>query len=142
MNTAPAPLLRFLRFAAIVAVVLGSTLRVDGQRPRAKLSSDLISFEARRTTARTRVIVRGSRMEIEALASRHGVGIARWLGDSAVLLANSAQISALAVERDAVLPKCPPGDDASGAIRHGGLDLAEKRLVVHSGREDRPGHGP
>ena len=89
---------RFLRFAAIVAIILGSTLGVGGQRHRAKLSGDLLSFEAKRTTARARVIVNGSRMEIEALASRHGVAIARWLGDSAVLLANSSQISALAAD--------------------------------------------
>ncbi len=89
-----------MKCATIAALILGSTLGVNGQRHRARLSSDLLSFEGRRTTARARVIVRGSRMEIQALASRHGVGIARWLGDSAVLLANSAQISALAAESD------------------------------------------
>jgi serine protease AprX len=92
------PYSRILRFSAIVAIIVGSTLGVGGQRHRAKLSTDLLSFEAKRTTARTRVIVHGSRMEIEALASRHGVAIARWLGDSAVLLANSSQISALAAD--------------------------------------------
>lgn len=101
------PFSRFLKFAAIVAIILGSTLGIDGQRPRARVSSDLLSFEGRRTTARARVIVRGSRMEIEALASRHGVGIARWLGDSAVLLANSRQISALALERDVLSGDAP-----------------------------------
>ena len=100
MNTHTLPFPRFLKSAAIVAIIVGSTLGVGGQRHRAKLSSDLLSFEARRTSARARVIVRGSRMEIEALASRHGLGIAKWLGDSAVVLANSAQISSLATERD------------------------------------------
>ena len=103
------PYSRFLKLATIVAIVFGSTLGVGGQRHRAKVSSDLLSFESRRTTARTRVIVRGSRMEIEALASRKGLGIARWLGDSAVLLANSAQVSALAAERDVLSGDLPVG---------------------------------
>jgi serine protease AprX len=99
MNINRLPHSRVLKFATIVAIIVGSTLGVGGQRHRAKLSSDLLSFEAQRTTtARARVIVRGSRMEIEALASRHGVGIARWLSDSAVLLANSAQVSQLAAD--------------------------------------------
>ena len=110
MNTNRLPCSRFFKLAAIVAIILGSTLNIGGQRHRAKVSSDLLSFEARRTTSRARVIVRGSRMEIEALASRHGVPIARVLGDSAVLLANSSQISALAAERDVLsgdLPVAP-----------------------------------
>ena len=106
MITTSQPFSRFLKFAAIVAIILGSTLGVGTQR-RGTLSSDLLLFEARRTTARARVIVRGSRMEIEALASRHGLGVARWLGDSAVLLANSSQISALAAERDVLSGDAP-----------------------------------
>jgi serine protease AprX len=101
------PFSRVLKFAAVVAIVLGSTLGVGGQRHRGTLSSDLLSFEARRTAARTRVIVRGSRMELEALAARHGVAIARWMGDSAVLLANSAQISTLAEEKDVLSGDAP-----------------------------------
>ena len=109
MHIEQLPFLRLLKSAAIVALILASTLGVDGQRHRAKVSSDLLSFEAKRTTARTRVIVRGSRSEIEALAARHGIGIAQWLGDSAVVLANSAQISALAAERDVLSGDAPVG---------------------------------
>lgn len=98
---------RFLKLAIIAAIALGSTLGVGGQGRRAKVSTDLLSFEARRTTARTRVIVRGSRVEIEALASRHGLSIARWLNDSAVVLANSAQVTALAAERDVLSGDVP-----------------------------------
>ena len=101
------PFSRVLKVAAVVAILLGSTLGVGGQRHRGKLSSDLLSFEARRTATRTRVIVRGSRLEIEALAARHGVAVARWLGDSAVLLANSAQISTLADEKDVLSGDAP-----------------------------------
>jgi serine protease AprX len=107
MNITRLPYSRFFKLATIVAIILGSTLSIGGQRHRGKLSSDLLSFESKRTTTRTRVIVRGSRMEIEALASRHGLGIARFLGDSAVLLANSAQISALALERDVLSGDAP-----------------------------------
>ena len=37
---------RSLKFATIIALILGSTLGVNGQRHRGKLSSDLLSFEA------------------------------------------------------------------------------------------------
>ena len=107
MHITKLPSSRVLKLAAVAALILSSTFGVEGQRPRAKLSSDLVSFEAKRTTARTRVIVRGSRMELEALASRHGIAIARWLDDSAVLLANSAQVSALAAERDVLSGDAP-----------------------------------
>jgi serine protease AprX len=107
MKRSALPFPRLLKFAVIAAIALGSTLSVGGQGRRGKLSSDLLSFESKRTTARTRVIVRGSRMEIEALASRHGVAIARWLNDSAVLLANSAQVTALATERDVLSGDVP-----------------------------------
>jgi serine protease AprX len=107
MNLKKLPGSRFLKLAAVAAIVLASTLGIDGQRHRGKLSSDLLSFEAKRTSSRTRVIVRGTRLEIEALASRHGVAVARWLDDSAVLLANSAQISALAAERDVLSGDTP-----------------------------------
>jgi serine protease AprX len=89
---------RLFQVLAVAALLLTSTLGVEGQRHRAKLSSDLISFEGRRSTARARVIARGSRLEIQALAARHGVTIARWLDDSAVLLADSAQLGRLAAD--------------------------------------------
>jgi serine protease AprX len=125
-----------MKFAAIVAIILGSTLGIDGQRPRAKLSSDLLSFEARRTTSRARVIVRGSRSEIEALAARHGIGIARWLGDSAVVLANSAQISALATERDVLsgdAPVAPFMDVSSSATAADQVRSGEAGLLLGLG---------
>jgi serine protease AprX len=117
MKTSELSFSRCLKCAVIVAIIAGTTLTVGGQRRRGALSSDLLSFEARRTAARTRVIVGGSRMEIEALASRHGLSVARWLGDSAVVLANSAQISALATERDVLSGDVPvvPFMDVSAA---------------------------
>ncbi len=98
MNTTRLPGSRVLRVAVIAALIAGSTFGVRGQRHRASLSLDLLSFEGRRASAPTRVIVRGSRAQIQAMAARHGVSVARWLGDSAVLLANSNQLSELAAD--------------------------------------------
>ena len=96
MTTSRLPGSGLLKVLTICALIAGSTFGVGGQRHRAKLSSDLLSFEGRRLPSKARVIVRGSRMHIEAMAARHGVGIARWLDEGAVLIANSAQVSSLA----------------------------------------------
>jgi serine protease AprX len=136
MNNSRLPLSRLLTFAVVVAVLVGSTPGVGGQRHRGRLSSDLLSFEARRSTARTRVIVRGSRMEIEALASRHGLGIARWLDDSAVLLANSAQISTLAGERDVLsgdVPVAPFMDVSTASTAADQVRAGEAGLLLGLG---------
>ena len=98
MNTFRPPSSRLPTLVAIVVLIAGSTFGVGGQRHRASLSGDLLSFEGRQTAARTRVIVRGSRAQIEAMAARHGVAVARWMDDSAVLLANSGQVSDLAAD--------------------------------------------
>jgi serine protease AprX len=136
MDTGRLQLSRFLKIAAIAAIIAASTIGIDGQRHRGKLSSDLLSFESRRTTARARVIVRGSRMEIEALASRHGVAVARWLGDSAVLLANSAQISALAAEQDVLsgdLPVAPFMDVSTSATAADQVRAGQAGLLLGIG---------
>ena len=98
MNIARLPSSRLLKLAAIVALIAGSTFGVGGQRHRASVSSDLLSFEGRRTTARTRVIVRGSRAQIQSMAARHGLAVARWMGDGAVVLADSRQVTNLAAD--------------------------------------------
>jgi serine protease AprX len=89
---------RLLNIAAITAVLLGSTYGIHGQKHRAKLSADLAAFEGRRSSKPSRVIVRGSRAQIEALAARHDLPVVRLLKDSGVLLANSAQVSELAAD--------------------------------------------
>ena len=83
-------------------------------------------------------------MEIEALASRHGVRIARWLGDSAVLLANSAQVSALAAERDVLSGDLPvaPFMDVSTVVDRGRSGSQRARRAAsrprrHPGRHRR-----
>jgi serine protease AprX len=96
MRFARTPNSQTLKVAALVGVILVSTVGVGGQRHRAKLSSDLLKFESRHPAARARVIVRGSRAKIEAMSARHGVPVVRWLQDSAVVLADGKQVSELA----------------------------------------------
>jgi serine protease AprX len=91
---------RLLRLAVVAALLLGSTLGIGGQRRRASVSSDLVLFEARRSSSRARVIVRGTRAHIDAVAAQHHLTVARYLKDSAVLLANSKQVSDLAASLD------------------------------------------
>ena len=97
MTTAPPKSTsRLWRIAAVAALFLASTFGIQGQRHRALLSLDLQRFEARHASSAARVIVRGSRAEIDALADRHHLAVVRYLNDSAVLLANSAQVTQLA----------------------------------------------
>jgi len=109
MNIVWLPSSRLFKALAIAALIAGSTFGVGGQRHRAKLSLDLLSFEGRHTLASTRVIVRGSKTQIEAMAARHGLSVARWMEDSAVLFANSNQLSDLAADSaNALLSGDPP----------------------------------
>ncbi len=91
---------RLLHIVIVVALLLGSPLGLHGQRHRALLSLDLQRFEARRLAKPERVIVNGSRAEIDALAERHHLAVVRYLKDSAVVLANSAQVTELASETE------------------------------------------
>ena len=88
-----------LRFSAVAALVVGCTLALHGAGGhRAHLSVDLLKYEARHGTSPARVIVHGSRAEVEAIAAKHHLSIVRFLNDSAVLLANSAEITELAAD--------------------------------------------
>lgn len=87
-----------LPWSAIAALVLGSTLGLHGAGHRAQLSLDLLKHESRHSPAAARIIVHGTRAEVEALAARHHLTVARMLNDSAVLLANSAEITELAAD--------------------------------------------
>jgi serine protease AprX len=99
----------FLRWGALAAFLLSATLGLHGQAHRAKVSADLLKLESRRATTRTRVIVRGSRLELEAMAARHHLTVARYLDDSAVLLANGAELTQLASDTaNDVLSGDPP----------------------------------
>src|SRR2546423_3961358 len=84
------------KWSLVSLLILASTLGLHGAGHRAKLSLDLVQHESRRSSGRARVIVHGSRMQIEAMAARHHVAIAKFLDDSAVLLANADEITDLA----------------------------------------------
>src|SRR5262245_29196473 len=70
---------RILRIGVVAALILSSTLGIRGAGHRAQLSLDLLNYEGRHDSTRARVIVRGSRLQIEAMASRHHLAIARFL---------------------------------------------------------------
>ena len=96
---------RATRVVAVAAVLVAySSLGLQGQGSypgpqgsnrvrRAHLSADLTRHEARRTTARERVIVHGTDRELALLASRHRLKVVKRMRGAAVVLANSAELS-------------------------------------------------
>jgi serine protease AprX len=88
---------RLHRSLIAIALVLASALSLRGAAAdhRAHLSNDLVSHLARHTTDRTRAIVRGSRVDVEALAARHRLTVLRYLAGSAVVAVNSAELADL-----------------------------------------------
>ena len=89
---------RFRNIVALVTLLLAPVVGVQGARPphRAHLSLDLLRHEARRSASQERVILRGSVDEINAIVERHGLRVVKWLSDSAVVRANSRELSDLA----------------------------------------------
>jgi len=91
-----------MHLIAIVTFMCASVFSVHGATPqhRAHLSADLSAHLGKHTTARARVIVRGSEAQLDALAARHHLQIVRRLPGAAVLLTNSAELNALAGDTD------------------------------------------
>jgi subtilisin family serine protease len=79
------------------ALVAFSSLALQGSNRdrRAHLSSDLTRHQARRTTARQRVIVHGTARDLDLLASRHRLQVVKRMRGAVVVLANSAELSDL-----------------------------------------------
>ena len=96
----PSLFARLQRPAIVLALVASSalTLRVSSAEHRALLSSDLLAHQAKHTKAKARVIVRGTDVELDALAYRHKLQIVRRLEGAAVLFANSDEVSRLAAD--------------------------------------------
>jgi serine protease AprX len=89
-----------LGLASLIALLLSSAIGLRGaaSEHRAHLSDDLLKHQAGRSAARVRVIVHGSRSELEALAERNHLNVAKWLKEGAVLQANNVELSRLASE--------------------------------------------
>ena len=91
--------LTWTRVVALTVVLIATVLGSKGSAGhRAHLSDDLLRLEAVRSAQKTRVIVHGSRADLETLARRHGVGIVRWLEDGAVVAANGNDLNRLAAD--------------------------------------------
>src|SRR5262249_34936565 len=97
------------RFRALVAAACVLSASVPAAAgPKARLSADLADHLASGSQT-IRVIVHGSRAEVEAIAARYNLQIGRLLSSGAVLVVNAGQLSALR-EDDTI-------DHLSGDIR-------------------------
>ena len=87
---------------AVAAVVAFSSPGLRGAKKdrRAHLSADLTRHQARKTTARQRVIVHGTRPELDLLASRHRLYVVKRMRGAAVVLVNSAELGDLSRDVD------------------------------------------
>ena len=88
------------RLVVVAAVLVAfSSFGLHGQGMgsdrRAHLSSDLTRHQARHTSARERVIVHGTDRELDVLAARYRLRIFKRMHGAAVVLANSAELTAL-----------------------------------------------
>ena len=83
------------RLVVVVAALIAcSSLGLQGSRRerRAHLSSDLARHQARRTSERKRVIVRGNDRDLDLLGWRHRLQVVKRMRGAAVVLANSAEL--------------------------------------------------
>ncbi len=87
---------------AVAAVVAFSSPGLRGAKKdrRAHLSADLTRHQARKTTTRQRVIVHGTRRELDLLASRHRLYVVKRMRGAAVVLVNSAELGDLSRDVD------------------------------------------
>ncbi len=96
----PSLFARLQRPAIVLGLLTSSALGLRGSAAEhhALLSSDLFAHQAKHTTFKARVIVRGTDAELDALAYRHKLQIIRRLEGAAVLYANSAETERLAAD--------------------------------------------
>jgi serine protease AprX len=91
------------RAALVTAIVALSALGLHGSSAqdaghRAHLSTELLAHQSRHTTARARVIVHGSDVDVDAIAQRHHLAVVRRFAGGAVLAASSVELSALSAD--------------------------------------------
>ncbi|HXI28481.1 MAG TPA: S8 family peptidase, partial [Vicinamibacterales bacterium] len=84
---------RFRAFA-IAACVLVSAGPALAAGPRARLSADLADHLAAGSQA-VRVIVHGTKADVDAIATRYNLRVARYMASGGVLVVNAGQIAAL-----------------------------------------------
>jgi serine protease AprX len=87
-----------VRSAVVIAALVALSslgLRGSSSDRRAHLSADLTEHQARRTTARKRVIVHGADRDLDLLAWRHRLQVVARMHGATVVLANSAELSNL-----------------------------------------------
>jgi serine protease AprX len=85
----------FLRSLATVAIALLVVTAAQAGPRRARLSKDLVDRLAAGDQSSTRVIVSGSREQIDTLATRYGVRVHKTLRNGAVLEVSGGQLDAL-----------------------------------------------
>ena len=88
----------YVTLALVLALAAGIGARQPVAPHRAQLSLDLLAREARHSSRGARVIVGGTPAEIDAIAARHHLTIARRLAAGAVFIADSAAITELAAD--------------------------------------------
>src|SRR5688572_13943437 len=84
-----------LRCLATLAIVLLAATAAQAGPRRARLSKDLVDRLAAGDQSSTRVIVSGSREQIETLATRYGARVHKTLRNGAVLEVGGGQLDAL-----------------------------------------------
>jgi serine protease AprX len=84
----------------IAALVCAATFGPHKSRivHQTRVSSDLVAFQMRRSTARVPVLVQGSDADLDALAARHKLPVVRYLPGAVVLLVNRAELAMLAID--------------------------------------------
>ena len=100
-HPATAQTTRLVVVAAVLVVFSSLALYAQGSNinRRAHLSADLTRHQARHTTRRERVIVHGTDSDLDGLASRYRLKIIKRMHGAAVVLANSAELSDLSLDR-------------------------------------------
>lgn len=125
---------RSFKFRSFVLFLLfsASTLGIRGAQHRAHLSADLLEHEAKHSPQRVNVIVSGSQETVSGVARQHGLTIVKWLGDGAVLSANSDELTNLAA--DSAI------DSLSGDVRvHVGMAISNPTMLVNQTRTGTSG---
>ena len=83
-------------FRAVIAAccLIGSVGSAMAAAPKARLSADLADHVTHGSQA-IRVIVHGSKAEVDAIATRYNLRVARYMTSGGVLLVNAGQLAAL-----------------------------------------------